>query len=140
MLAWAFNRRPDRNAAAAAADAFEESWLGGGNTKDERGEGGSTTMDFTVDAVYLISRKGGDAPFEFKARIPLGGRGGGGRGGDGGGGGGAKEEKKMSSEGEEEEEEWWTQPYAPPPPPEVGRLQAELCLTHELERRMVSKS
>ena len=29
-------------------------------------------MTFEVDAVYIISRAGPDAPFEFKARVPLG--------------------------------------------------------------------
>ena len=97
-------------------------------------------MDFTVDAVYLISRKGGNAPFEFKARIPL--------GGGGGGGGGAKEDKRMSappSSGVAEGEvgEWWTHPYAPPPPPEVGvgvAAQVELTFEPRLERRLVSNS
>ena len=92
-------------------------------------------MDFTVDAVYLISRKGGDAPFEFKARIPLG-------GGGGGGGGGANEERKMcapTSSGSvaEGEEEWWTQPYAPPPPPEVRRCMSSV-FDPRIEKRLVS--
>lgn len=85
--------------------------------------GGGGALEFTVDAVYLISRKGGDAPFEFKARIPLGG--GGGDGDKGGGGGGVeclqKKEEAASEVPAVEEEEWWTQPYAPSPPPDGAK-------------------
>ena len=79
-------------------------------------------VTFEVDAVYLISRAGADAPFEFKARVPLGEQPGGAwrRGddddtaGDGGG--------------------WWTEAYRPPPPPEGAR-----CLRPRPKRRWRGK-
>ena len=74
-------------------------------------------LTFEVDAVYLISRAGADAPFEFKARVPLGAAGGAWRRGDddddGGGG------------------EWWIDAYHPPPPPEGA------CLRPRPKRRRV---
>ena len=78
-------------------------------------------LTFEVDAVYLISRAGADAPFEFKARVPLGAAGGAWRRGDdddddGGGG------------------EWWIDAYHPPPPPEGAR-----CLRPSPKRRWRGK-
>ena len=87
----------DEAAAVAAAAALQADW-------------GDDAMTFEVDAVYLISRSG-DGPFEFKARIPLG----------GGGGGGGDE----TGEGE-----WWKEAYAPPPPPEGARCLAPKPARH----------
>ena len=79
-------------------------------------------VTFEVDAVYVISRAGADAPFEFKARVPLGAAGGAWRRGDvevddGSLGGG-----------------WWTDAYDPPPPPEGAR-----CLRPRPKRRWRGK-
>ena len=76
-------------------------------------------MTFEVDAVYIISRAGPDAPFEFKARVPLGASAGGvWRRGDGG----------------DAETDWWTEVYSPPPPPEGAR-----CLRPKPKRRWRGK-
>ena len=76
-------------------------------------------LTFEVDAVYLISRAGADAPFEFKARVPLGAAGGAWRRGDDDDGGGG---------------EWWIDAYHPPPPPEGAR-----CLRPRPKRRWRGK-
>ena len=76
-------------------------------------------MTFEVDAVYIISRAGPDAPFEFKARVPLGASAGGAwRRGDGG----------------DAETDWWTEAYSPPPPPEGAR-----CLRPKPKRKWRGK-
>ena len=47
----------DKETASEAESAMNATWA---------------PMTFEVDAVYIISRAGPDAPFEFKARVPLG--------------------------------------------------------------------
>ena len=90
----------DKETASEAESAMNTTWA---------------PMTFEVDAVYIISRAGPDAPFEFKARVPLGASAGGvwqrGDGGDG-------------------DTDWWTEVYSPPPPPEGAR-----CLRPKPKRR-----
>ena len=79
-------------------------------------------LTFEVDAVYLISRAGADAPFEFKARVPLGAAGGAWRRGD------VEVEDGSLGGG------WWMDAYDPPPPPEGAR-----CLRPSPKRRWRGK-
>jgi len=79
-------------------------------------------VTFEVDAVYVISRAGADAPFEFKARVPLGAAGGAWRRGD------VEVEDGSLGGG------WWTDAYDPPPPPEGAR-----CLRPRPKRRWKGK-
>ena len=83
-------------------------------------------VTFEVDAVYVISRAGADAPFEFKARVPLGGGAGGAwRRGD------VEEDHSNLSKNSGG---WWTDAYDPPPPPEGAR-----CLRPSPKRRWRGK-
>ena len=80
-------------------------------------------MTFEVDAVYIISRAGPDAPFEFKARVPLGAAAGASAGG-----------VWRRGDGDDAETDWWTEAYSPPPPPEGAR-----CLRPKPKRRWRGK-
>ena len=80
-------------------------------------------MTFEVDAVYIISRAGPDAPFEFKARVPLGASAGASAGG-----------VWRRGDGGDAETDWWTEVYSPPPPPEGAR-----CLRPKPKRRWRGK-
>jgi len=98
---------PAAAAAATAAAAFE---------RDFRD---APPIEFDVDAVYFISRKGPDAPFEFRARVPL--------------GGGDVEmirDADRRDASDDDDDYFWRRPYRPKPPPEGAR-----CLQPKPKRR-----
>jgi hypothetical protein len=99
---------PAAAAAAAAAAAFE---------RDFRD---APPIEFDVDAVYFISRKGPDAPFEFRARVPL-------------GGGDVEmicDADRRDASDDDDDDYFWRRPYRPKPPPEGAR-----CLQPKPKRR-----